>query len=159
MNKDYKKIGLEYDKNNRLIYTSRSKKHYVINSDDLRKYEFYYNRYLFSFTLFLLLTILHVYVAIGVGVLSLLVLEYLFRNLFLDGCRVETNFKPKEEVDGPKKSPLQIIFLTLFYVLLGVALVVYTMTQETDPQVDIVAYGIAALAVFLGVQNLLRNFK
>jgi len=159
MEKDYERIGLKYDKNNRLIYSTRSGKHYVIHNDDLRKYEFFYNRYLASFTLFLLVTILHVYVAIGVGILTFVVLEYLFRNLFLDGCRVEEHFVPAVATKTTKKTPIQTIILTIAYFLLGGALVAYTLTMNTDPQVDIVAYGIAALAVFLGLQTFIRNFK
>lgn len=157
MEKNYNKIGLVIDRNNRKIFTSRSKKHYVVHADDLRKYEFYHNRYLFSFTLLLLITILNVYAAIGVGLVSLVVLEFLFSKVFLvNNCQELESYVPSDTKNQAERSTVQKVILGILYIALGVLLIVYTISTGVEDQVTFVSYGIAALAIFLGLQSFVR---
>jgi len=75
MDKKLFKINLKRDKKFRMIYSTKGNKHYVITEGNLRKYEFYHNRYIFSFTLMLLISIMNIYVALAAAVVSFVVLE------------------------------------------------------------------------------------
>jgi len=155
MDKKLSKLNLRRDKKYRVIYTNRSKVHYVITDGDLRKFEFYYNRYIAAFTLTLLVSIMNPYVAVALGVVALIVLEYLFRNVFLDKCMVIDNFNPHPDKKITRRPKSSYLILSLLYIVLGGVLIAYTIIEGTGAQMIFIAIGIALFAIFSGIKSLI----
>ncbi|XMB87116.1 hypothetical protein RJG79_04780 [Mycoplasmatota bacterium WC44] len=157
MQKDISRIGLKYDKKNRMIYINKtSQTIHVIDEVKLRKYEFFYNRYLFSFTLFLLISILNPYVSIAIGLASVVILEFVFRYIFLSKCRTLDTFVPASSVISRKPKGIQLIVISILYLVLGFTLLFYTFTEHVDSSTNILIYGISGFAIFSGLTSFKR---
>lgn len=159
MDKKLSKMKLKRDKKYRVIYTNRSETHYVIKDADLRKFEFYHNRYIAAFTLMLLVSIMNPYIAVAVGVVALIVLEYLFRNVFLDKCMVIDRFIPNPEDKDVKRPKSSYLILSLLYFVLGAVLIAYTIMESTGQQMIFISIGIALFAIFSGILSLVTFFN
>ena len=156
MDKKLNRIGLFRDKKHRIIYSQNDTTHYVIHESDTRKYEFYYNRVIFSITLAALISILNPYVAIAIGVTKSIVLEFLFRKVFLEKCQVIDTFTPSpdEPIFQPKRP--QLFVVSAAYIIVGGLLIALAITDESIANVQYVAYGIAIVAIITGVKSLIK---
>jgi hypothetical protein len=159
MQKNVNKIGLLYDFKDRMVFRDIRKVYYEITESNLKKYEFFYNRYLFSFTLVLLVSILNIYAALGVGLVSFVILELFFRKGFLSDCSRIENFVPHKDKNTLSKTKIQLIVLGLIYLLLGAILFIITFNNDNSEQVTYISYGITLFALFTGIKSLFKSFK
>lgn len=159
MDKKLNRIGLFRDKKHRIIYSKNDTTHYVIHDTDTRKYEFYYNRVIFSITLAALISILNPYLALAVGGIAYLVLEFLFRKVFLNKCQVIDTFTPDPESPAFKPKQSQLFIISIAYIAVGGLLIALALTDESIANVQYVAVGIAAVAILTGVKNLIKAFN
>jgi len=154
MAKDFNKINIHFDNRNRAIFLDQfTKKAYIIDNDSLNTYEFYHNRYLAAYAIFLLLSIMNIYLASGVAITALIILECLFRFIFLPKFRIIENYvMPKSSIEPNVKR--QYLMRGLIFTALALLLVASTFTVKTDEQTIILVYGVAAFALVNGINNI-----
>ncbi len=157
--KNINKIRLLYDTKERMIYTDMHNNHYIITEEKLQKYEFFHNRYLFSFTIAILLSIINLYLALGIGIASLIILEIRFRTSFLRTCDQIDEFVVHKTKNLPDKTKKENLILAVIYFLLGAILLYFTIINETSKELTYISYGIVLFAFFTGIKYLVSIFK
>lgn len=160
------------DNHNRDVYYDRfTKEGYIINSSDVKQFNFYAKRFIVPVVVFALLYTLNIggfefgYLGAGVAaVFSILAMEFVFRFRFLKTLTRIPNFRPTSKENyfdqlSESASKPMLLLRTLLYVALGSLLLVYAYQQHFSTFEWIVCGIISIIAIAAGIFHLIAAFR
>ena len=165
--KDLSGLFIYYDdKKRRTLYKDFfSKKAYIINNSDVKKYSLFSSRYLAAFIIAILVVyyLNNEWLGIAIGVASLVIFEILFRVKFLGELSVVEDFiVPKKEGIIERTSKYSYSSLILSIVIsfaFGIWYFINTLKTDYTIFMKICNYAISLVPLALGTINVIGLIK
>lgn len=120
-----KSILTKDDKGRNILYIESKNLAYLLQEKDLKKYNLYKNRYILVLVAIALISSFNVSIlyCIIAGILSILLLEYNYRNKFLNSLSKVTKFKynnKNESFEKNEKDNNKNLILAILYFIFGI---------------------------------------
>lgn len=125
-----------------------TKQTYRIEHHQLKQYQMYRSRVVIGLSMIILFFQFNVSLplSIGTGVLFIAISEFRYRTHFLKQCKILKQPTTKKEEMGQSS----LIFNMILYLVLGCALIFYTLSTSTIKN-PIILFGIAGCSLFISI--------
>lgn len=133
----FKTILTKDEKGRSILYFKSKDLAYLLQQKDLKKYNLYKNRYILVLGAIALLTSFNINILYSIlaGILSILLLEYNYRNRFLKSLSKVTKFKYTDEKNKTiisKKDNDKNLILSILYLLFGILFLTNSIINKSD---------------------------